>query len=105
MPTDRLPKPRPSDYLINICRRARTISACLTLKCSADETFGLLHQPGRGQTVDEGALAEALRERRIAGAGFDVFQPNRCRRKPILAIANVFITPHVGVMSSSTRIS
>ncbi len=52
---------------------------------------------GRGQTVDEAALIAALRERRIAGAAFDVFQTEPLPPdSPFWSLPNVFITPHVG---------
>jgi D-2-hydroxyacid dehydrogenase (NADP+) len=52
---------------------------------------------GRGQTVDEAALIEALRERRIAGAGLDVFQTEPLPAdSPFWDLPNVFITPHLG---------
>ena len=49
----------------------------------------------RGPIVDQQALTEALRERRIAGAGIDVYErepvdPN----DPILTLDNVIVTPH-----------
>ena len=52
---------------------------------------------GRGQTVDEAALVAALRERRIAGAGLDVFQKSPLPPdSPFWDLPNVFITPNVG---------
>ena len=52
---------------------------------------------GRGQTVDEAALIAALRERRIAGAGLDVFQNTPLPAdSPFWELPNVFITPNVG---------
>jgi D-2-hydroxyacid dehydrogenase (NADP+) len=52
---------------------------------------------GRGQTTDEAAMIEALRERRIAGAGLDVFQTEPLPpRSPLWELPNVFITPHLG---------
>ena len=51
---------------------------------------------GRGATVDEAALARALRERRIAGAVVDVFAeeppPNG---HPLYGLGNVIVSPHV----------
>jgi glycerate dehydrogenase len=52
----------------------------------------------RGGVVDEGALAEALREGRIAGAGVDVLSAEPPRDgNPLLAadVPNLILTPHV----------
>jgi D-2-hydroxyacid dehydrogenase (NADP+) len=56
---------------------------------------------GRGQTTDEAALIEALQQRRIAGAGLDVFQTEPLPpSSPLWAMPNVFITPHLGGYTS-----
>jgi phosphoglycerate dehydrogenase-like enzyme len=51
---------------------------------------------GRGASVDEAALARALRERRIAGAAVDVFaeEPPPAGH-PLYACDNVILSPHV----------
>jgi D-3-phosphoglycerate dehydrogenase len=49
----------------------------------------------RGPLVDQQALYEALRDRRIAGAGMDVFEQEPVDPDdPILTLANVVVTPH-----------
>ena len=51
---------------------------------------------GRGASVDEAALAEALREKRIAGAGIDVFaQEPPAAGHPFYDLDNVIVSPHV----------
>ena len=51
---------------------------------------------GRGATVDELALAKALREKRIAGAAIDVFaQEPPPAGHPLYALDNVIVSPHV----------
>jgi phosphoglycerate dehydrogenase-like enzyme len=51
---------------------------------------------GRGATVDEPALAAALRERRVAGAAIDVFaQEPPPAGHPLYGLDNVIVSPHV----------
>jgi glyoxylate reductase len=53
--------------------------------------------------VDEAALVKALRERRIAAAGLDVYE-NEPRLTPGLAeLPNVVLLPHLGSATESTR--
>jgi glyoxylate reductase len=60
---------------------------------------------GRGASVDEDALVEALQNGEIAGAGLDVFvkepiDPNH----PLLAMKQVVALPHIGSASVETRL-
>ncbi|MDA0225861.1 MAG: NAD(P)-dependent oxidoreductase [Proteobacteria bacterium] len=49
----------------------------------------------RGPVVDEAALIEALRAKRIAGAGLDVFEQEPVDpQNPLLTMDNVIVTPH-----------
>jgi D-3-phosphoglycerate dehydrogenase len=50
----------------------------------------------RGGIIDEQALAEALAEGRIAGAGIDVFAKEPCVASPLFAFDTVVATPHLG---------
>lgn len=57
----------------------------------------------RGEVVDEAALVEALRERRIAGAGLDVYE-NEPRLHPgLIGLPNVTLLPHLGSATVETR--
>jgi D-3-phosphoglycerate dehydrogenase / 2-oxoglutarate reductase len=48
----------------------------------------------RGALIDEDALADALRARRIAGAGIDVFKRTPPVGSPLLELDNIVLTPH-----------
>lgn len=65
----RLAKMKPDAYLINV---------------------------GRGPLIDEGALVQALRERKIGGAALDVFDEEPLPAdSPLWGLENLFITPHI----------
>ena len=56
---------------------------------------------GRGKVVDEPALVEALRGRRIAGAVLDVFATEPLPRdSPLWTLPNVLVTPHAAALSA-----
>ena len=57
----------------------------------------------RGPIVDEAALAWALRERLIAGAGLDVFEREPDVHKDLLGFENVLLLPHIGSATVETR--
>lgn len=61
----------------------------------------LLINTARGPVVDNGALAVALNEGRIAGAGIDVFdmEPPIPSDYPLLFAQNAILTPHVAFLS------
>ena len=55
----------------------------------------VLINTSRAELVDEAALIDALLQRKIAGAGLDVFPQEPIRRDhPLLALDNVLLTPH-----------
>ena len=57
----------------------------------------------RGEIVDEGALAAALKEGQIAGAALDVFEKEPPAGSPVLAADNTSFTPHLGASTKEAQ--
>ena len=63
----------------------------------------VLINTARGPLVDELALARALKEKRIWGAGLDVFEFGHKVSEELLELDNVIITPHIGTQTHDVR--
>jgi D-3-phosphoglycerate dehydrogenase len=50
----------------------------------------------RGELIDEAALADAIKSGHVAGAALDVFTEEPPKNSPLLGVANVILTPHIG---------
>lgn len=57
----------------------------------------------RGGLVNEADLLEALRSRKIAGAGLDVFEEEPPGKSPLFELDNVLATPHAAGMDLQSR--
>ena len=57
----------------------------------------------RGPIVDEAALADALRDGQIAGAGLDVYEREPAVHTGLLELDNVALLPHLGSATIETR--
>ncbi len=87
-----------ADYVINVLPADRA-----NLNLIGRELFTAMKprayfiNVGRGETVDEAALIEALDQRQIAGAGLDVFATEPLpATSPLWIMPQVFMAPHVG---------
>jgi len=57
----------------------------------------------RGGVIDEDALAEAIREGRIAGAAIDVFAKEPTTTSPLFELPQVIVTPHLGASTAEAQ--
>jgi phosphoglycerate dehydrogenase-like enzyme len=100
--------------LEDLLARSDVVSIHLRLSERSDKLIGrqelrlmkstaYLINTARGSIVDETALIEALRHRRIAGAGLDVFAQEPIEpSNPLLQLDNVVCTPHIGFVTQTT---
>lgn len=63
----------------------------------------ILVNTARGPVVDEGALVRALRDRRIAGAGLDVYEDEPRLAAGLTDLPNVVLLPHAGSATLEAR--
>ena len=96
-----------AETVVEVCSRADFLTIHLP---KSPETMGIVGRaelaaakPGlrivntaRGGLVDEEALVEALKERRVAGAAVDVFDTEPVTDHPLFGLENVVVTPHLG---------
>ena len=87
---------RESDFVSLHCRltpQTRRLIGAAQLALMKPTAFFI--NVARGELVDQAALVDALREKRIAGAGLDVFEIEPLPLDdPLLQLDNVILTPH-----------
>ncbi len=57
----------------------------------------------RGELIDEDALYDALKEKRIAGAALDVFSQEPPTGSKLLTLDNIVVTPHLGASTKEAQ--
>lgn len=73
------------------------------------ERFNLLKKDSfiintsRGEVIDEKALIEVLKNKKISGAGLDVYENEPDINKQLFKFKNVVLTPHIGSATIETR--
>lgn len=98
-PTDQLVQvAAEADYLINVLPASEDNRGIFSRAVfAAMKPSAVFINVGRGETVDEAALIACLRDRRIAGAGLDVFQNSPLKPdSPFWDLPNVVISPQQG---------
>ncbi len=58
----------------------------------------------RGGLIDEKALVEAIRNKKIAGAAIDVFEKEPCTESILFAEPKIIVTPHLGASTEEAQI-
>ena len=72
---------------------------------AAMKSGSYLINTARGGIVDHDALAQALRTRRLAGAGLDVYPQEPHVPEALMELENVVLLPHLGSANAETRIA
>ena len=80
-----------------------TLHLVSTPQFNAMKRTAILVNTSRGPVVDEAALVEALKARKLAGAGLDVFEREPAVHPGLLSMPNVVLTPHIASATVNTR--
>ncbi|MDD5127141.1 MAG: phosphoglycerate dehydrogenase [Dehalococcoidales bacterium] len=59
----------------------------------------------RGGLIDEEALLQALKEKKIGGIAIDVFTKEPCTESPFFGFENVIVTPHLGASTAEAQVT
>jgi len=95
---------RESDHLVLVLPySAQSRHAIGAAELAQMKPTATLTNVARGGIVDDAALAQALRERRIAAAGLDVFEGEPTVHPELLELTNVVLLPHIGSATAATR--
>jgi len=88
---------RESDFIsIHLPRTPETVGLIGERELATVKPGVRIVNAARGGLIDEHALAEALAEGRVAGAGIDVYVKEPTTSSPLFEFDNVVVTPHLG---------
>jgi lactate dehydrogenase-like 2-hydroxyacid dehydrogenase len=95
-----------SDVLLNVlpstAETAQIVNKEILQALGREGTFINI---GRGDTVDQTALIEALQNKVIASAGLDVYVNEPNVPSELIALPNVVLMPHIGSATVETRVA
>ena len=93
-----------SDFIsIHIPLTEETRHLISTKELSVMKKTAILINTSRGAVIDEEELVKALKERRIAGAGLDVYENEPQLTEGLVDLKNVVLLPHIGSATVETR--
>jgi D-3-phosphoglycerate dehydrogenase len=90
--TVHVPLTRDTQHLIGKANLAKVKPGVRIINCS------------RGAVIDEAALADAISEGTVAGAGLDVFEKEPPTDSPLIGLKNVVLTPHLGASTTEAQV-
>src|SRR3954453_20684246 len=95
---------RESDFIsIHLPRTPETVGLIGERELAVCKPGVIIINAARGGLLDEHALAQALKEGRIGGAGLDVYATEPCTDSPLFAFDNVVATPHLGASTAEAQ--
>jgi gluconate 2-dehydrogenase len=95
---------RDADHLIIVVPYSKTSHHAIgAAELALMKPTATLTNVARGGVVDDAALAQALRDNRIAAAALDVFEGEPKVHPALLTVPNVVLTPHIASATVATR--
>jgi phosphoglycerate dehydrogenase-like enzyme len=95
---------RESDFVsVHVALTAETRHLIGPRELGLMQPTSYLINTSRGPVIDERALVAALREKRIAGAGLDVYEHEPIPAPGLTELDNVVCIPHLGSATEATR--
>jgi len=89
---------------IHLPKTPETLGLIGTAELATVKPNVLIVNAARGGLIDEQALADALAEGRVAGAGIDVYvKEPAARDNPLLGAPNIVLTPHLGASTEEAQ--
>lgn len=93
-----------SDFIsVHVPLTQQTMHLISTPQFGAMKRNAILVNTSRGPVVDEAALVEALKARKLAGAGLDVYEREPAVHPGLISMPNVVLAPHIASATVRTR--
>ena len=95
---------RESDFIsIHLPKTPETVGLIGERELALCKPGAIIINAARGGLLDEHALAQALKEGRIGGAGLDVYASEPCTDSPLYGYDQVVATPHLGASTAEAQ--
>ena len=95
---------RESDFIsIHLPKTPETVGLISERELSQCKPGVIIINAARGGLLDEHALAQAIKEGRVGGAGVDVYASEPCTDSPLFEFDNVVATPHLGASTAEAQ--